>query len=66
MPKFLNNILLEQNSLQRAVIHPLGTAPDSGSEVEGQIQQQAYDQYSIMNPNERQKELTKSFMKDKK
>ena len=37
MPKFLNNILLEQNSLQRAVIHPLGTAPDSGSEVEGQI-----------------------------
>ena len=32
--KYLNNITLEQNELQSAVIHPLGTAP---SGVEGQV-----------------------------
>ena len=32
--KYLNNITLEQNQLQNAVIHPLGTPPDG---IEGQV-----------------------------
>ena len=37
MPKFLNNIDLDQNQLEYAVIHSGSTKPSSGSEVAGQL-----------------------------